>query len=100
MRACFLENPSRLHVKGGLRGFREIRLELMVMFGVMRMPQLRQWEWREGARELPEIELTGLGGLRKGEQLVGFANLQEFIPRDVRTGKKKKKKEIHAFHWA
>lgn len=37
-------------MKGGLTGFREIRLELVVMFRVMRMPQLRQWEWREGSR--------------------------------------------------
>lgn len=39
------------------------------MFGVMRMPQLRQLEWREGAGELPEIELTGFGGLRKEKPL-------------------------------
>lgn len=32
-----------------------------VMFGVMGTPQLRQWEWREEAREMPEIELTGVG---------------------------------------
>lgn len=89
MRACFLENPPRLHVKGGLAGLREIRLELVVMLGVMKMPQLSQWELRKEARELPEIELTGLGGLRKEEQWVGFANLQEFRPRDVRTGQKK-----------
>lgn len=34
----------------------------------MRMPQLRQLEWT-GAGEFPEIELTGLGELRKEKQL-------------------------------
>lgn len=75
MRACFLENPPRLYVKGGLTGIREIRFELVVMFGVMKMPQLRQWEWREEAREMPEIEWRRLGESKKEGQLFGFANL-------------------------
>lgn len=62
-------------LEGSLTGVREIRLELVVVFGVMGMPQLRQRECREGARDVPEIEYTGLGESKKEEQLVGFGYL-------------------------
>lgn len=63
-------------LEGSVTGVREIRLELVGdqtgACGVMGMPQLRQQECREGARDVPEIEYTGLGESKKEEQLVGL----------------------------
>lgn len=62
-------------LEGSWTGIREIRLELVVVFGVMGMQKLRQWEYREGARDMPEIEYTGLGKSKKEELLRGFGYL-------------------------
>lgn len=60
-------------MKGGLPRVKESSLELVVRFGVMKMPQFRQWEWREEAREELDKELTGLGGSKRKNICLGLS---------------------------